>query len=41
MNYALIGGNTNWSKILIKNFNYQNYNIKFTSSRYLKKKITL
>lgn len=38
MNYALIGGNTNWSKILIKNFNYQNYNIKFTSSRYLKKK---
>ena len=28
MNYALIGGNTNWSKILIKNFNYQKYKLK-------------
>lgn len=38
MNYALIGGNTNWSKILIKNFNYQKYKLKYTSSRYIKKK---
>lgn len=38
MNYALIGGNTNWSKILIKNFNYQKYKLKYISSRYIKKK---
>ena len=38
MNYALIGGNTNWSKILIKNFYYQKYKLKYTSSRYIKKK---
>ena len=38
MNYALIGGNTNWSKILIKNFNYQKFKLKYTSSRYIKKK---
>jgi hypothetical protein len=36
MNYALIGGNTKWSKILIKNFKKQRYNLKFTSSRYIK-----
>ncbi len=38
MNYALIGGNTNWSKILIKNFYYHKYKLKYTSSRYIKKK---
>ena len=41
MNYALIGGNTNWSKILIKNFNYQKFKLKYTSSRYIKKKNNL
>ena len=38
MNYALIGGNTNWSKTLIKNFNFQKFKLKFTSSRYIKRK---
>ena len=38
MNYVLLGGSTNWSKILIKNFNLQKHKLKFTSSRFLDKK---
>ena len=37
MNYALIGGNTNWSKILIKNFNYQNLILNIHQVDILKK----
>lgn len=38
MNYLLLGGSTNWSKTLIKNFNLQKNKLKFTSSRFLDKK---
>lgn len=37
MKFALIGGNTRWSKILIKNFQKLNYKLVFTSSSFLKK----
>lgn len=38
MNFAIIGGNTRWSKILIKNFQKLNYKLIFTSSNFLEKK---
>ena len=38
MNFAIIGGNTRWSKILIKNFQKLNYKPIFTSSNFLEKK---
>ncbi len=38
MNYVMVGGNTKWSKILIKNFEQKKFKLKFTSSRYIKKK---
>ena len=38
MNYVMVGGNTKWSKILIKNFEQKKFKLKFTSSRYIKRK---
>ena len=38
MKFAIIGGNTRWSKILIKNFKKFNQKLLFTSSSYIDKK---
>tara|TARA_B100000787_G_scaffold170085_1_gene163907 strand:- start:67 stop:933 length:867 start_codon:yes stop_codon:yes gene_type:complete len=38
MKFALIGGNTRWSKILIKNFQKSGHTLLFTSSNYIEKK---
>ena len=38
MKYAIIGGNTRWSKILIKNFKKSGQKLLFTSSSYIDKK---
>ena len=38
MKFAIIGGNTRWSKILIKNFKKFGHILLFTSSNFLKKK---
>ena len=38
MNFILVGGNTNWSKVLIKNFKKLKNKLKYTSSRYILKK---
>ena len=35
MKFAIIGGNTRWSKILIENFKKQNHTLIYTSSRYI------
>ena len=38
MKFAIIGGNTRWSKILIKNFKKFDHKLLFTSSGYINKK---
>ncbi len=38
MKFAIIGGNTRWSKILIKNFKNYNHRLLFSSSKYIDKK---
>ena len=38
MKFAIIGGNTRWSKILIKNFKKFDHKLLFTSSNYIDKK---
>lgn len=38
MKFAIIGGNTRWSKILIKNFKKFDHKLLFTSSSYIDKK---
>lgn len=38
MKFAIIGGNTRWSKILIKNFKKFGHKLLFTSSSYIDKK---
>jgi len=41
MKFAIIGGNSRWSKILIKNFKYFNLKPTFTSSRYITSSINI